>query len=176
MQDNDNTKFNPVAWGILFFTFWLSLRTISQLQTLQEVLSWASLGLSVVLGLSIFIPYLAHIFNGSKAKTVFLPLIFFVFITGYTLSWVGSLPSMGGFTRDLSFVLVFLWIVACLLVMVRSIIRIIGMLASLTFVGFGIYHLIDSQIIVGATLVALGVVALVIATKRPRMWHHFPPV
>ena len=180
MKYNDNTNvnriasFNPLAWGILFFTFWLSLRTISQLQTLQEILSWASLGLSGILWLSILIPPLADIFDKPRAKTVFLPLIFFVSITGYTFSWVGSLPGMEGFARDLSFILGFLWIVAYLLVLVRSTTRVIGILASSTFVGFGIYHLIDSQIVGGAALLVLGIVLLVIATKRPRIWRHFP--
>jgi len=180
MKYNENTNldrtasFNPLAWGILFFVFWLSLRTVSQLQTLQEVISWSFLGLSGILWLSIPIPQLADIFDRPRVKTVFLPLIFFVSITGYTLSWVGTLPSMEGFARDLSIVLGFLWIVAYLLVLVRSTTRVIGILASLTFVGFGIYHLVNSQIIGGATLLALGIVLLVIATKRPRMWHHFP--
>lgn len=175
MKDDNNSKFNPLAWGILFFTFWLSLRTIGQLQTLQEVLSWFFLGLSVVLWLSIFIQPLRTVFDKPKTRAV-LPMVFLVPIMSFALSLVGSLSAIGGFTRELSLVLGFLWFVACLLVMVRSIIRIIGILASLTFVGFGIYHLINSQIIVGATLVALGIVALVIAAKRPRMWHQFPPV
>lgn len=181
MKDDDNTKFNPLVWGILFFTFWLSLRTIGQLQTLQEVLSWFCLGLSVVLWLSIFIQPLRTVFDKPKARAVFLPVVFFVSIMSFALSLVGSLSDIGGFTRELSLVLGLLWIVAYFLVIVRSattvrITRIASILASLTFVGFGIYRFINSQILAGALLVALGIASLVIIAKRPGMWHQFPPV
>jgi len=181
MKNDDNTKFNPLVWGILFFTFWLSLRTIGQLQTLQEVLSWFFLGLSVVLWLSIFIQPLRTVFGKPKVVKVVLLLVFFASIIGFAFSLVGSLFYMKGFTQELSLVLGLLWIVAYFLVIVRSattirITRIASILASLTFVGFGIYRFINSQILAGALLVALGIAALVIAAKKPGMWHQFPPV
>ncbi len=171
-KDNkDNGVFNPIAWGILFFGFWLSLRTIGEPQDLQIGFSWAFLVFSVILWLSIFIPPLRDILNHKYSVKFFLPIIFYVSIFAFVLGWIGSWSSLEDCFRTLSIILGFMWILAYLFILIRITNRLPGIVVSVVFIGLAIYRFINGLILDGILLVVIGVVILVIAIWRPNIWH-----
>ena len=40
-KSNHMSKFDPLAWGMLFFTLWLVTKTIGEPNTSQEIVSYA---------------------------------------------------------------------------------------------------------------------------------------
>jgi len=171
VDKHENRAFNPLAWGILFFSFWLSLRTIGEPQAMKIGFSWAFLGFSVILWLSIFVPPLRAILNHKYAVKFFLPIIFYVSIFTFVLGWVGSLANLEEHIRTLTIIFGFLWILAYLFILIRITNKPLGVIVSLVSIGLAIYRFIKGLNLAGIMLVLIGIVIFVIAIWRPNIWH-----
>ena len=167
----ESTEFNPLFWGILFFAFWLSLRTVGQPQDLQIGLSWFFLGLSAILLISIFPIKLRELLNKRYSKKFTLPIVFYGSIFAFVLGWIGSWSSLEGSIRTISVILGFLWIVAYLLILIRITSKPMGIIVSIVFFCLAIYRFVNILILDGILSMLLGVVVLVIAIWRPKIWH-----
>ncbi len=167
----ENRVFNPVAWGILFFSFWLSLRTIGEPQDLQIGFSWAFLGLSGILWLSIFVPTLRDILYHKYSVKFFLPIIFYVSIFTFALGWIGSWANVEGYLRTLTIIFGFMWILAYLFILIRITNKPLGIIVSIVFIGLAIYRFTNGLILAGIMLVIIGIVIFVVALWRPNIWH-----
>ena len=88
-EDNDES-YNPLAWGILFFTMWLTLVTIHGTGKTTTWIPMALLILSILLMLSIFLKILfLKIFKNDVTTKIFkfistmiIPLVFEITISG----------------------------------------------------------------------------------------------
>ena len=123
MEKTESThvsRFDPLAWGMLFFTIWITTITVGELDTFQGTVSWAFLAVSGTLFLSIFIPPLALIMSTKTAKQIFLPCIFSLMIFGFTIGWIGSLKDISGWEQTIVVIFGFLWLIAYLMVLIRS--------------------------------------------------------
>lgn len=168
----ESTSFNPLAWGILFFTFWLTLKTIPQLSSLQNGLAWFSVVISFILWISIILPPWRKILQKPSVKRVYLPSIFLISLTAYVMSLVGSLPAMKGIDIDITVYFGFVWLATYLVILIRTSKQEVGIAGGVLFAIAGIYHLVNSNIIGGIVLLVLGIIGIIIAIKRPKMlWH-----
>jgi len=175
-----STSFNPLAWGILFFSFWISLQMIDELPPFQQHMGWFFLGLSAALFLSIFCPWLQKLWIKPSVSGFFLPLIFFVSLLGFAISVASSLSNLEGISRAISVFGGVLWFIAYFLVLARVAAELgrRGFWASIVIcsalIGNGIYVALTSNVVVGTILVALGIISIVIVIKKLPIWHKFP--
>jgi hypothetical protein len=174
-QDNKSnkpaTRFNPLSWGILFFSFWVLLQTIPESTACIQGWSWFFLGMSVLLWFSIFVKKLRDFLNRPGPSRYFLPLVFFVSLFAFAVSLSQSWVVLKEIPLYISVVGGILWFVAYLLILVRLAVeragRTIGIVVSLGIVLVGIRLLITPDILAGIVLIALGGIATVIAIRRP---------
>jgi len=180
--------FNPLAWGIAFFSFWISLKMIDKLPPFLQVAAWFFLVLSAVLWLSILIQPLRNLLIRPCVSGIILPLIFFVPLLGFTISFASSLSNLEGAYRTISAIGGFLWIIAYLLVMMMVAAELnrvgfwLGIALGIVLIGVGAYHIgigtckaLTSDIIAGIILVALGIGSTVVVIKKPSIiWHKWP--
>jgi membrane protease YdiL (CAAX protease family) len=165
------SRFNPLAWGILFFTLWLTLRAAGELNKPQEIISWAFLAVSVILFLSIFISPLARILSTKTAEQLLIPTIFFLSIFGFTFAYAGKLKAM--FEKDLviletyiATIFGFLWVIAYLLILTRSVSKYFGIAFSAVFFVLGVYILIrEANMWGGIIVMVIGVTICLVATR-----------
>ena len=173
-------SFNPLAWGILFFSFWISLQTIDKLSPLQERIGWLFLVLSAVLFCSIFISRLHNFLIRPGLIGFFIPLIFFISLMGFTITLVQSWPNLEGAFRYIAVIGGVLWLIAYLLVLMRIVAELgrvgfwLGIVICIALIGKGIYDAFTSDVGAGIMLVALGIISIVIVIKKPSIWHKWP--
>ncbi len=170
--------FQPLAWGILFFTFWLSLRTISGIGAVQHRFAWFFLGLAGMLWLSIVIPPLGRFFANPKRTKIIMPLIFFVSLYAYVINWLISIKSIEGVTLEIAVVFGFLWIVAYLLVLISYVPMKFGIGVSSSLIGLAGFYFVKQAtaepLLSAIILLSLGIVLLVITIKKPLIYQKFP--
>lgn len=169
----DAYDFNPLAWGILFFTFWLTLVALPlELNLGQKIVAWSTFGISGILWLSILLRPLREWMKSKRVKEIYLPSVFFISIGGYTISWVSSLPSIQLSNIPFAVYGGFIWLLTCILILVGSSSKKVGIFGSLLFVIAGIYTIIQTNVLGGVILICFGLILLFIAIKRPSwLWH-----
>lgn len=177
-KNREPTLFNPLAWGILFFSFWISLQTIPKSTPVIQGMSWFFLGISVVLWFSIFLKNLQDLLIKPGLRGFFLPLLFFVSLLALAITLTQSWTLLQGVALYVSIIAGILWFVAYILILVRfaagKIGRMVGIVISVVIIGIGIYTLVTSDIVAGIVLVGLGIASMLIAIFRPPIWHRFP--
>jgi hypothetical protein len=175
-------SFNPLAWGILFFSFWISLQIFGELSPLQQGIGWFSLVLSAVLFCSIFILPLQKLLTRPGLSGSFISLIFFISLTGFTITLVQSWSNLED-TPHLLYISVIggvLWFIAYILVLVRMIAELgragfwFSIVPCSAIIGIGLHKAITSDVLAGIIMVALGIGAIVIVIKKPPIWHKLP--
>lgn len=178
--NRETTPYNPIPWGILFFGFWLLLNTTSQFGPIQQGFAWFFLALAGLLWLSIVVPPLGRLFTQPKATSLILPIVFFVSIFGYTLSWLSSLADIEGRTLSIAIIFGFLWIIAYLLVLIRNVPKPAGIAASAFLLGIGIFQIFKpppaESLLSTVVVIVLGAILLCIAIRRPTLYQRFPSV
>ena len=175
-------SFNPLAWGILFFSFWISLQMFDELSPLQQGIGWLSLGLSAVLFCSIFIPPLQKLLIRPGLGGFFISLIFFASLMGFVITLVQSWPNLED-ASHLIYISVIggvLWLIAYLLVLVRVVAELgrvgfwLGIMICIALIVIGIHEALTSDVRAGIIMVALGIGSIVIVIKKPPIWHKWP--
>jgi hypothetical protein len=177
------SRFNPLAWGILFFTLWLKLRTAEELNTSQETISWAFLAVSVILFLSIVIPPLARIMSTKTAEQILIPTVFFLSIFSLIFAWAGDLKDMyeksiTGLEIPVGVIFGFLWLIAYLMILTHSISihsRYFGIAFSAVYAIIGIYVIFtEPNKWGGVILIIIGAILCLVATKILKI--NYPPI
>ena len=164
----DSNQYKPLAWGILFFTFWLTLMALPmEINLGQKIIAWSAFVMSWILWLSIIVRPLREMMKKRSMKQIYLPIIFFIFIIGYTVSWVGSLQGIQLSNMPFAVYGGFVWLLTYILVMVGSSSKKVGIVGSLLYIIAGIYTLIQKNMLGGGILLCFGVILLWIAIKRP---------
>jgi len=172
--------FNPLAWGILFFSLWLLLQMIEELPPVQQCIGWFFLGLSAVLFCSIFIPPLRKLLIRPGLGGFFPPLIFFVSLIGFAIALATSWSNLEGVSRTISVLGGIAWFIAYILVLARVAAELgrkgfwAGIVICIALIGNGIYVAFTSDVLAGIILVVLGIISMVVVIKKPPIWHKFP--
>lgn len=166
---------NPLAWGMSFFAMWVTLRTVAEPTELQGGLSLIFISLSAVLGLSLFSPCLRELLDRGVVRSFLLPMIFFASLLCFAASWIGSLSDMKSTDLAIAVYVGFGWLVAYLIILVRSAMRIAGVIVSLLMVAIGVIYLINvTPTLSGWILILLGTILLIVSLWRPRFFAIFP--
>ncbi len=171
-KSNRMSKFDPLAWGMLFFTLWLVTKTIGEPNTSQELVSYAFLIVSGLLFLSIIIPPLARLMTTKTTEQILLPTIFSMSILGFALGWLGSLKDVVGWELHVGILFGFLWLIAYLMVLIRIAPRNLGIALSVICFILGIRVLVaEAAIWEGVILMAIGVIICLVAIRKiPVYW------
>jgi len=133
------------------------------------------ISLSDVLGLSLFSSCLRELLDRGVVRSFLLPMIFFVSLLCFAASWIGSLSDMKSTDLAIAVYVGFGWLVAYLIILVRSAMRIAGVIVSLLMVAIGVIYLINvTPTLSGWILILLGTILLVVSLWRPRFFAIFP--
>jgi len=170
--------FSPVAWGVVLFSFWISLQAIPGATAIVRGLSWFYFGTSAVLWVSIFSRDLRDLLTRRSLAGFLLPVVFFVSPLAFAIALVQSLGLLEGVAKHLLIAVGNLWMFAYLAVLVRFIAgrvgRIAGIVPSAILIAIGVYTMVRSDLLGGVILVVLGIILVLIAVFRPRIWHGWP--
>ena len=159
----DESKFNPLGWGILFFTFWLSIMTIPGLreQTMTLFVAWLSLGLSVLMLISIE-PHLRDWLNKPRVKRHILTWVFYVTFLSFAITYISSVGIVDPTIRLWVIIIGFLWFMVFFIILISKLPKTVGIITCLIFLGFGVYYLISQQTDNGRiTAVGFGIIAII---------------
>ena len=177
-QESD--AFNPLAWGILFFSLWLSLQPFGELSLFQQGIGGFFLFLSAVMFCSIFMKCLRDFLNKPSLISFLLPVIFFASLMGFAFSLVQSWTNLEGTSLYISIIGGALWLIAYFLILIRIVAELgkigfwMGTVIGIALIGKGIYDAFTSDVVAGIILIALGIGTIVIVVKKPPIWHKFP--
>lgn len=177
VEKEEKYELNPLAWGMLFFAFWLSLIILPiQLSIGQKILAWFCFGFSVILFISIWVPWLRKQYKRPTIKTSVLPIVFEITIASFVVGFISSLSSIGEILRQVVMYFGFIWVVTYLFVLIRTSNKGIGVIASLVFIVHGAYLVSQANnspdMIAGIVSILIGLFSGYIAIKRPEwLWH-----
>jgi len=169
----DPYEFNPLSWGMVFFTFWLALKAVPNASRPQNPLSWGAVVISFLLWLSIILPPWRKILEKPRVKKIYLPTIFCITLAGYVIGWVTSIVNIkGNLDFNVSFFFGLAWLFIWLIILMRITNRLVGILGSVAFIGFGVRYLIQSNYYSAVTLIILGIIGVLVVIIRPKfIWH-----
>lgn len=185
-------SFKPLPWGVLFFSFWASLRSaIENPSLLMQLIEWFLLGLSGILLLAVFtqplfpifrrilakhIPRLDRIVTRENVSRVFVSLVFFTTLIGFPTHIITKWSELQGIDVPISAVGLVCWIIAYLLVLVGIVSRIgrngqiIGGIISVIIIWNAI-NAFKSDDLAGWILLGIGVSSIIIVITKPKFWH-----
>jgi len=175
----DETKINPLGWGILFFTFWLLLMTIPSVkeQTITWYMAWVSLGLSILMLISIA-PYIRNWLSQPGRIRYIVMLVFYITLVGYTLTYIASVGAVDTTIRPMVVIVGFAWLMVYICILISKSSLILGIIACLIFIGTGIYYLATQQTDIGRlSALYCGVIAAVIlvcSLTKPKWLSEMP--
>ena len=124
--DDHDDKLNPLGWGTLFFTVWISIKVLQELNTkkitpfqagFQNGFGWLLLVVSVALLVSIYFPRWRDILKKFTKKFYPLPAVVILSIIGFILGWVPGF-ALKGSDQWLVGVIGFLWLITPILVLI----------------------------------------------------------
>jgi hypothetical protein len=153
-KDKYHPHYSPVSWGTLFFLLWVTLKTIGPnkdfgvfIANSQVWISYFILGVSLILGVSIFVTPLANCLKKERFERTFVPFVFYLSFLSYTAAWVGKFQlffkNNGANTIDSNILVIFgfIWFIIFFMVMINSFKQILNLLfSSFCFAG-SIYYL-----------------------------------
>ena len=184
--------FKPLPWGVLFFSFWATLRTVDNPTPLIERVAWFFLALSGILLLSIFTQPLFPLFRRILAKYVprlnrivtrenvswfFVSLVFYTTFLGFPVNIVMKWSKLQAIDISISIVGLVCWMIAYVLVLVSIVSRlgrkgqVIGGIVSASIIGYAI-NAFRSNVLAGLIVLVIGVASIIISIKPPKTpWH-----
>jgi hypothetical protein len=168
---------NPLSWGMLFFAFWIALVVLPVEATVWQIrLAWFCFGLSVLLLIAIYVPWLRDQYKKPGIRSIVFPIVFEITVSSFVIGFVTGLTEVAGFIRNIIGYGGFIWIVTYLVILIRASHKGIGILASAVFFGYGIYLVAraqnDPDMVAGILSMLLGIFSGYIAIKRPKwLWY-----
>ena len=154
-EDNDES-YNPLAWGILFFTMWLTLVTIHGTGKTTTWIPMALLILSILLMLSIFLKILfLKIFKNDVTTKIFkfistmiIPLVFEITISGYIIAWIQGVSTLTEPNLTIAIIIGFFWIIIYVIVGVSHIdVGWLRLICCILFLAISIYITVTSDFV-----------------------------
>jgi len=113
---SDDFAFNPLSWGVLFFSLWLSLKTVDSVVPLgpfQRGLANVAIVVSIVMLVSTpFTNWLRNKLQTIIRNASVLPVIYVITVFVYTIGFLTVVPSLKGPDVALAITIGFLWLVA----------------------------------------------------------------
>jgi len=193
LNNQEPTPFKPLPWGVLFLSFWVSLRSAIENPSLSiKLIEWFFLGLSGILLLVVFAKLLFPPLNRKiiqrilrlnktlteqKLSLFFAALVFFTTLIGFPTSIIMSWAKLQPIDVSISVVGLVCWMVAYLLVLVGIASRIgrsrqiLGGIISVIIIVQAI-NALKSNVLAGLIVLGIGVASIIIVTKKPKPpWH-----
>ena len=129
VAEGNGDSYNPLAWGILFFTMWLTLVTIHGTGQTTTWIPTALLILSILLMVSIFLKILFNkIFKNDVttnifkfASTIVTPIVFEITVAGYIIAWIQGVAILSEPNLTIAIIIGFFWIIIYVIVGVSHI-------------------------------------------------------
>ncbi|MFA5066026.1 MAG: hypothetical protein WC566_11270 [Dehalococcoidia bacterium] len=168
----DETRINPLGWGILFFTFWGLVVTVHGLkeQPLALCVGWFSLFLSMVMLVSI-IPCIRDWINRPRIKKWVLTWAFYITLMIYLITYLETIIGIDDSMRGIATFIGFPWMLVYLGKFASGVPAWIGIIFGLFFIGTGIWDYFtvpsDNWLILGI-LVVIGVLTIVCSFTKPK--------
>jgi len=176
-EGEEKYQLNPLSWGMLFFTFWLTLSVLPVEATIwQTILAWFCFGLSVLLLVAVYVPWLRDQYKKRRIEGIVLPIVFEITMAGFVIGFVTSLEGADHAIRSIVVYMGFIWLMTYILILIRASHKGIGILAGVAFFGYGIYLVAQARTtpntIAGIVSMLIGMIIAYIAIKRPKwLWH-----
>ena len=139
-------NFNPMAWALLFFAFWITLKTVINASWGQNIIANVSLAMSIFLWLSILIPPLRKWLAKPGVEQIYRPTIYIISLTGYFLGWILNWPDLNRIDMSISVYFGTILVLTYLMILIRASGRIIGSVASLVLLVAGVVQIVNSNI------------------------------
>ncbi len=168
-----NVSIDPFGWGVLFFTFWLTILTLPIKQTSYNVfIAWFSLAISALFFASILWPWLRAFLDKPAVKRIYAPTIFVISAAAYILGWLGSLPALSGGTLAVAIFGGTLWFLLADVILIRSVPIKFGIVGPVAFIIAGLYFILFShQPLSGLVSIGFGVLTLIVMIAHPKwLW------
>lgn len=183
--------FKPLPWGVLFFSFWATLRTVDNPTHFIQGIAWFFLALSGILLLSVFteplfpsfrrilakhIPRLDRIVTPESVSQFFVSLAFYTTFLGFPINIVMKWSKLQGIDVPISVVGLVCWMIAYVLFLVSIVSRlgrkgqIIGGIVGVIIIGYAI-NAFKSNVLAGLIVLGIGVSSIIIAIKKPKFGH-----
>lgn len=183
--------FKPLPWGVLFFSFWATLRTVDNPTHFIQGIAWFFLALSGILLLSVFteplfpsfrrilakhIPRLDRIVTPESISQFFVSLVFYTTFLGFPINIAMRWSKLQGIDIPISVVGLVCWMIAYVLFLVSIVSRlgrkgqIIGGIAGVIIIGYAI-NAFKSNVLAGLIVLGIGVSSIIIAIKKPKYGH-----
>jgi hypothetical protein len=175
----DDTKINPLGWGILFFMFWVSLVTIPGIkaQTLSWDMAWVSFGLSILMLISIE-PHIRNWLNKPGVIRYIVMLVFYISLMSYAVAYISSVGAVDATIRPILIIFGFIWLLVYLCILSSRSPRPWGIVVSILFIGIGVYNFLAQQTDIGrVSLISCAIVAvitLVCSLMKPKFISEIP--
>jgi hypothetical protein len=160
----NDTTINPLGWGILFFTFWLSIMTMPNLrgQTVASCVAWVSLSLSILMLISIE-PHIRNWLNTPGIIRYILTGVFYITLLSYAVTYIGGIGAVYPAIRPWVIIIGFIWFMVFFCILISRVPGTLGIITFVIFAGLSIYNLITKRTDIGRlTAIYLGVIAVVI--------------
>lgn len=181
-QVRPKPSYNPIAWGTLFFTFWLTLITIPKANMGQIVIAWIFFSLSCLLFLAIFIPPLDKPLSQPIVQQSILPTVFIISIFVWVIGSLTVLPNVPKPYQIIVAAGTLLWMIAYLTITVWSIKQKktatwLGIGTSVVVIALGITDLFHKVLQAEPWVtIIIGIVLLLITLSKSKIGREFPLV
>lgn len=184
----------PLPWGVLLFSFWITLRIVDSPTLLMKAAAWFVLALSGILLVSVLLRPLFPVFQRILAKHIprlnrivnrivtsknvrwfFVALVFFTTLIGFPVNIAMNLSKLQGIALVISLIGLACWLIAYLLVLVSissrigKVGQILSGIVSAGIIGMGI-NAFESSVLVGSVLIGIGAISIIIAITKPKYW------
>ena len=119
----DDDKLNPLGWGTLFFTVWISLKVLEQLHPelkvtlFQIIMEWVFLAISLALLVAIYVPWWKNVLEKVAKNANVFPIVFIVSVAGYIFGLAPGF-SLQGSNQWIVVGIGFLWLITPLMVLI----------------------------------------------------------
>jgi len=120
------TPYDPLSWGILFLTFWLTLRSVPDTNATQNIVGYSFLGFSFVLWLLMVHPWMKKQMENKSLKNSLIPKLLIPFVSavtvfGFVFGACVSIPQLALVDQVVAWIFLFLWIFVYMSMILKSI-------------------------------------------------------
>jgi hypothetical protein len=142
----DDTKINPVGWGILFFTFWGLVYTIPSLQKqcMTLAMAWLSLVVSIIMFFGI-LPFIRKRLEKPRIQKYLKTFVSGIATIIYFFTYLSIMINIDNSMRELAAWVGFIWPLIFIFVGASNIPRKFSWIVVLITLGAGIYAYFMAQ-------------------------------
>jgi hypothetical protein len=109
------SSYNPLSWGILFLTFWTTLRSVPNKNSTQNIVGYSFLGFSFVFWLLMVSPWMKKQMEKKWMTNSLIPKFLIPFVSavtffGFIFGVCVSIPQLELIDQVIAWILLLLWI------------------------------------------------------------------